>query len=44
MLFAKKCLLATSALAAAVTADWTTDTYDAIIIGSGPAGIIGKIS
>ncbi|TVY39581.1 Cellobiose dehydrogenase [Lachnellula subtilissima] len=40
MLFAKNFLLATSALAAAVTADWTTDTYDAIIVGSGPAGII----
>ncbi|TVY19966.1 Cellobiose dehydrogenase [Lachnellula arida] len=40
MLFSKNFLLAISVFAAAVTADWTTETYDAIIVGSGPAGII----
>ncbi|TVY36058.1 Cellobiose dehydrogenase [Lachnellula occidentalis] len=40
MFFAKNILLAGAGLAAAVTADWTTETYDAIIVGSGPAGII----
>jgi ribulose 1,5-bisphosphate synthetase/thiazole synthase len=28
--------------AVAVAADWTTTSYDAIIVGAGPAGIIGK--
>jgi len=28
--------------AVSVAADWTTTSYDAIIVGAGPAGIIGK--
>lgn len=29
-------------LALGVTADWSTKRYDAIIVGAGPAGIIGE--
>ena len=32
----------TCLLAASVAADWTTQTWDAIIVGAGPAGIISK--
>ncbi len=29
--------------AVAVVADWTTQQWDAIIVGAGPAGIIGML-
>lgn len=36
-------LLVSAYMVAAVTADWTTTLYDAIVVGAGPAGIIGRL-
>jgi len=42
----KKLLLAATALlgtiASCVSSDWTTQKWDMIIVGAGPAGIIGE--
>lgn len=36
-------LLVVGLSAVSVAADWTTTKYDAIIVGAGPAGIIGGL-
>jgi hypothetical protein len=36
------CFLLVSLFSLSAVADWTTQQWDAIIVGAGPAGIIGE--
>lgn len=43
-MFAIQHLLLVSLLSVSALADWTTQPWDAIIVGAGPAGIIGELN